>query len=105
MAKTERGQNVRIEEEVMYITNGKGDQTPVSTDWGGGEEDMEEQFTLVRSRKRKSPKVKVAISRPITRSQKNYVESTQAGSPAHNTRATRGGRRGEDTNDRSYLEY
>ena len=64
--KNEGEQSVRIEEEVMYITNGKGDQTPVSTDWGDGEEDMEEKFTLVRSRKRKSPKVKVAISRPIT---------------------------------------
>ena len=35
---------MRIEEEVMYITNGKGEQTPVSTELGDGYEDMEEHL-------------------------------------------------------------
>jgi hypothetical protein len=92
--RKEGEQNVMIDEEVMYITNGKGDQTPVSADWGDGDEDVEEHFTLVWSRKKRSPKVQVAISRPTTRSQKP-VGGKQTGSPVHNTRATRGGRKGK----------
>ena len=84
---------MRNEEEVMYITNGKGETTPLSTEWGNGDEDMEEQFTMVRSRKKKSPKVQIVVFRPTTRSQKNLVEKKQAGSPVHNTRATRGEKR------------
>ncbi|XBI43224.1 hypothetical protein VPH35_108020 [Triticum aestivum] len=78
-------------EKTMFITNGKGDKTPISTDWADGEEDLEEDFIPVRSRKKRTPKIQVAIPRPLTRSQKPDLgmKYEKSGSPVYNTRATR----------------
>ena len=90
---------------VMYITNGKGDQTPISTEWGDEGDDPEANFILVKSRRKKSPKVKIAISRPVTRSQKPDIgkDKSKAGRHVHHYRATRGGRK-VILNDRNILE-
>ena len=54
-----------IDEDVMYITNGMGDQTPVSKDWGDGDEDVGEHFTLVRCRKKGPQKYKWLFLDPL----------------------------------------
>ncbi|XP_073357921.1 uncharacterized protein [Aegilops tauschii subsp. strangulata] len=74
------------EEKMMYITNGKGDKTPLSSDWADGEEDLEEDFVLVRSRKKRSPKIQVTISRPSTRSQNAESDEARGRGDAENWR-------------------
>ena len=79
---------------MIYITNGKGDITPISDDWAEEVDELEEKFTLVRSRKKRSPKAHVVISRPVTRSQNpDRGGKRRLGSPVHHSRATRGGGR------------
>jgi hypothetical protein len=59
--------------ETMILTNAKGDQTPLSMNWGDENEIDDEKITVVRSRKKKERKANVIMARPITRSQKGRV--------------------------------
>lgn len=54
----------------MFVTNAKGDQIPLDMTWSEERDVDEDNFTVVRSRKKKERKPSVVIPRPITRSQK-----------------------------------
>ncbi|XBI46431.1 hypothetical protein VPH35_110683 [Triticum aestivum] len=66
-------------DNVLFITNAAGDKSPLNTNWVRDGEVDEEEFTVVRSRRRDKKKVNVVISKPVTRSQKNKM-SFDAGS-------------------------
>lgn len=71
----EGGQNV--DDSTLFLTNGKGECTPLSTQWGDDCCHLEERFSVVRSKKARGKKKPVIISRPVTRS---HV-SSRGGSP------------------------
>ena len=75
--KTKNGEKQK--DNMLFITNAAGDKSPLNTDWVRDDEVDEEEFTVVRSRKKDKKKVNVVISKPVTRSQKNKV-SFDAGS-------------------------
>ena len=58
---------------MLFITNAAGDKSPSNTDWMREGEIDEDEFTTVRSRRKEKKKVNVAISKPMTRSQKNKL--------------------------------
>ena len=60
-------------ENPMILTNAKGDQIPLSLRWGDQNDIDEENFIVVKSKKKRDRKVNVVISKPVTRSQKNHV--------------------------------
>ena len=65
--------NAQQHEKVLFITNGPGDVSPLNTEWLKDGEIEEDDFTVVRSRRKEKKKVNVVISKPVTRSQKNKV--------------------------------
>lgn len=77
-------------DKTMLLTNAKGDQTPLNMCWGDEKDLNEENFTVVRSRKKRERKINVVISRPVTRSQKGGASSRddKGNSTLHPSRGT-----------------
>ena len=70
----EKSENIEKQKDnMLFITNAAGDKSPLNTDWIRDGEVDEEEFTIVRSRRKEKKKVNVVISKPVTRSQKNKV--------------------------------
>jgi hypothetical protein len=61
------------QDRMLFITNAAGDKSTLNTSWLRDVEVDDDNFTIVRSRKKKRKKVNVVVSKPVTRSQKNKV--------------------------------
>lgn len=59
------------QDNILLTTNEAGSRSPLSSDWINEKDIDDDNFTIVRSRKKKERKVNVVISKSITRSQKN----------------------------------
>ena len=76
----------------MFITTGKGEDTPINLKWGDDYNSDTSDFTVVGPRKKKSArKIKTSVSRPRTRSQKTVEPTVDPGNAAKSPgRVTRG---------------
>lgn len=75
----------------LVLTNAKGDQTPLNMNWEDNSDVDNDNFVVVRSRKKRERKINVVIARPCTRSQKGgaSLQNVAGGStllPSRNTR-------------------
>lgn len=69
----DKNEHPDLTEKPMLLTNAKGNQTPLNMNWGDENNLEQENFTVVKSRKKKEKKINVVISKPVTKSQKSNV--------------------------------
>ena len=94
-------------DEVMLITNGKGEDIPINLNWGDEQNYDVSDFTAVGSRKKKKSarKIQTSISRPGTRSQKAVEPTATSDNGAIPPSITTRGRGGvKNQNARNLLE-
>ena len=94
-------------DEVMLITNGKGEDIPINLNWGDEQNYDVSDFTAVGSRKKKKSarKIQTSISRPGTRSQKAVEATATSDNGAIPPSITTRGRGGvKNQNERNLLE-
>ncbi|KAE8786911.1 hypothetical protein D1007_39158 [Hordeum vulgare] len=57
------------QDKMLFITNAAGESSPLNTTWVGEGDLDENDFTVVRSKKKEKRKVNIIISKPVTRRQ------------------------------------